>query len=86
MTHEGAHETLRTKQNSLAGLTDPVRKTAEPFDLDLTGGRRGRSLRRVESDLEGWVVLGDLHSELVGDGGSSVLQGDQAEVGQARRV
>lgn len=40
----------------------------------------------MRTDLERGVVLGDLHGELLGDGGSAVLQGDQAEVSQAGGV
>lgn len=40
----------------------------------------------METDLEGRVVLRDFHSELVRDGGSVVLQCDQAEVSQAGGV
>lgn len=40
----------------------------------------------MTTDLEGRIVLGDLHGELVRDGSAAVLQGDQAEVGQAGGV
>lgn len=40
----------------------------------------------VWTDLEGGAVLGNFHDELVGDGGSALLQGDQAEVSQAGSV
>lgn len=40
----------------------------------------------MKTDLEGGVVLGDLHRELLRDVVAVVQQGDQAEVGQAGGV
>lgn len=48
--------------------------------------RQNLRILGIGTDLERRVVFGDLHGELVRDGGSVVLQGHQAEVGQAGTV
>lgn len=58
------------------------KRGAEKYELT----RWRRPSIRIRTDLEWGVVLGDFHGELVGDGGSAVLQGDQAEVNQAGSV
>lgn len=61
------------KNNKKNKAVDPANQTVAP-------------LTQIRTDLEWRVVTGDFHGELVGDGGSVVLQGDQADVSQAGSV
>lgn len=48
--------------------------------------KQKKKQKQKQADLEARAVLGDLHAEVVRDGGSAVLQRDQAEVEQAGGV
>lgn len=74
---------LQTSHKAKDICMDPYQKRGAE-NQELTRWRR-QSIR-IRTDLEWGVVLGDFHGELVGDGGSAVLQGDQAEVTQAGSV